>query len=129
MNYHIAQVRYALGDKRNSITAMEQADRVRDAVYRRARVRHLGALAERKLEIGHLEEACSDWSRTLDDPAVQSGRCDNRFDTMMKSLKPHRRNPHAKALYERCLRTTVVDGPGAGYSGGTRSRSMGRPDG
>ncbi|MGH3885354.1 MAG: hypothetical protein ACRDSZ_02095 [Pseudonocardiaceae bacterium] len=102
MNYHIAQVRYELGDRAQSITAMEQADRLRHQVYRRARVRHLGTLAERRVQIGRLEEACNAWDRMLDDyPAVQSGRCDDRFTTMMITLRPYLRNHHAKELYER----------------------------
>jgi tetratricopeptide (TPR) repeat protein len=102
MNYHIAQVRYELGDRAESITAMEESDRLRHQVYRRGRVRHLGTLAERKLEIGRLEEACGDWARMLDDyPTVQSGRCDDRFNTMMSALRPYQRNHHARELYER----------------------------
>jgi len=102
LNYHIAQVRYELGDRKASIAALETADRVRPQVYRRAHVRHLGTLAERKLEIGRLEEACRDWDRMLDDyTAVQSGRCDDRFNAMMRALRPHLRNPYAKDLHER----------------------------
>ena len=101
MQYHVAQVRYELGDRAESITAMEESDRLRHQVYRRGRVRHLGTLAERKLEIGRLEEACRDWGRMLDDyPAVQSGRCDNRFNAMMIALRPHLRNYYARDLYE-----------------------------
>jgi hypothetical protein len=102
LNYHIAQVRYELGDRTASIAALETADRVRHQVYRRAHVRHLGTLAERKLEIGLLEDACHDWGRMLDDyPTVQSGRCDDRYNAMMRALRPHLRNSYAKNLYER----------------------------
>lgn len=102
MNYHIAQVRYELGDRTGSIKALEKSDRVRHQIYRRSRVRHLGLLAERKLELGRLDEACNDWGRMLDDyPSVQSGRCDDRFNTMMSALRPYRRNLNANELYER----------------------------
>ncbi|MDO0930230.1 hypothetical protein QQY66_00285 [Streptomyces sp. DG2A-72] len=30
-------------------------------------MRHLALLAERKLEIGRLDEACADWQHALDD--------------------------------------------------------------
>ncbi|MGK5557968.1 tetratricopeptide repeat protein [Actinomadura kijaniata] len=100
--YHSSQVRYELGDRAASIAALEQADRQRHSIYRRIRVRHLGTVAERKLELGRLEEACRDWHRMLDDyPDVQSGRCDDRFQTMMALLGRYRRNAHAKALHER----------------------------
>jgi hypothetical protein len=102
MHYHVAQVRYELGDHQASITALEQAHRLRHNVYRRARVRHLGILAERKLQLGHLEDACTDWHAMLDDyPAVRSGRCDDRFNTMISALRPYTRNRHAKDLHER----------------------------
>lgn len=102
MQYHIAQVRYELGDRTQSITAMEESDRLRHQIYRRGRVRHLGTLAERKLQIGRLEEACHDWNRMLDDyPAVESGRCDDRFHAMMTALRPYQHNHHARDLYER----------------------------
>lgn len=102
MSYHISQVHYELGDLGNSIAAMEQADRIRPPVYRRTRIRNLGTLAERKLAAGRLEEACRDWGRMLDDyPAVQSGWCDRRYQTMMAELRRYQRNPHARDLYER----------------------------
>jgi hypothetical protein len=102
LNYHIAQVRHELGDRKASIAALETADRLRHQVYRRARVRHLGTLAERKLQIGWLEDACRDWDRMLDDyPAVRSGRCDDRFTAMMSALRPHLRNRYARNVYER----------------------------
>ncbi|MCZ2523753.1 tetratricopeptide repeat protein [Streptomyces sp. NPDC059506] len=107
LSYHTAQVRYALGDKKAAIAALEDSDRQRESAYRRGRVRHLGMLAERKLETGLLEEACSDWNRALDDyPHVQSGRCDDRFRAMLAAIRPHLKNRHARALYERA-RTTA----------------------
>ena len=111
LHYHVAQVRYALGDKEAAITALEKSARLRHSTYRRARVRHLGTVAERKLEVGRLEEACGDWDRMLDDyPHVQSGRADDRFRTMMTCLQRHQRNPHARALQERA-RTLVRPAP------------------
>jgi len=102
LQYHIAQVRYELGDRQASIDALQQADRLRGPAYRRTHVRHLGTLAERKLELGHLEEACTDWNTMLNDyPAVQSGRCDDRFTTMMSLIRPYLRNSHARDLYQR----------------------------
>jgi hypothetical protein len=102
LNYHIAQVRYELGEKVKAVHCMEESDRLRHSVYRRGRVRHLGTLAERKLELGRLDEACADWHRALDEyPHVQSGRCDDRVNAMMAALRPHLRNANARALYER----------------------------
>ncbi|MEU2998939.1 tetratricopeptide repeat protein [Streptomyces sp. NPDC007020] len=107
LNYHISQVRYELGDVHGAVNAMQQSDKVRYGVYRRARVRHRATLAERQLEIGHLEAACETWNLALDDyPMVQSGRADDRIKAMLALIRPHRRNASAGALYERA-RTVV----------------------
>jgi len=102
LNYHVAQVRYELGDKAASIEILDESARLQHSSYRRARVRRLGMIAERKLEIGRLEEACGDWNRMLDDyPQVQSGRADDKFRIMMAAIRPYQGNPHARALHER----------------------------
>ncbi|MFE5296484.1 tetratricopeptide repeat protein [Streptomyces sp. NPDC056632] len=102
LNYHVGQVRYELGDVAGAIESLELADRLREPAYRRTRVRYTAMLAERKLEIGRLEEACVDWGRVLDDyPQVQSGRCDERVRVMLSALRPHLRNAQAREVYER----------------------------
>ncbi|GGX19682.1 tetratricopeptide repeat protein [Streptomyces noursei] len=100
--YHVSQVRYELGDTAGSITALEQSDRQRHGVYRRARVRHRCTLAERQLELGHLEAACETWNLALDDyPSVQSGRADDRIRSMYTRIRPHLKNHAARELHER----------------------------
>ncbi|WP_202417967.1 tetratricopeptide repeat protein [Streptomyces sp. YIM 132580] len=102
LNYHISQVRYEIGDVSGAIEAMQQSDKVRYSVYRRARVRHRAMLAERQLEIGRLEAACDTWHQALDDyPMVQSGRADDRVRTMFGLLRPHLKNAIARDLYDR----------------------------
>ncbi|WP_251074176.1 tetratricopeptide repeat protein [Streptomyces sp. ISL-111] len=102
LNYHISQVRYELGDVSGAIEAMQQSDKVRYSVYRRARVRHCAMLAERQLEFGHLEAACDTWHQALDDyPMVQSGRADDRMRNMFGLLRPHLKNTTARDLYDR----------------------------
>ncbi|ARX84745.1 transcriptional regulator [Streptomyces alboflavus] len=102
LNYHISQVRYELGDVPGAVEAMQQSDKVRFSVYRRARVRHRATLAERQLEMGHLEAACATWHQALDDfPMVQSGRADDRIKAMFGLIRPHRKNAAARDLYDR----------------------------
>ncbi|MEU3185792.1 tetratricopeptide repeat protein [Streptomyces sp. NPDC006923] len=102
LNYHVSQVRYELRDVAGSVRAMEQSDQLRFDVYRRARVRHRATLAERQLELGHLEAACATWSNALDEwPMIQSGRADDRMRTMVRLVRPHTKNSHARALFER----------------------------
>lgn len=75
---------------------------MRDSGQRRSRVRGRALLAERQLSIGHLEAACATWNSALDEyPLVQSGRADQRFQTMFKLIRPYLANPTARALHER----------------------------
>ncbi|MEU7568484.1 tetratricopeptide repeat protein [Streptomyces fradiae] len=105
--YHTSQVRYELGDIAGSIEAMEQSDRIRQSVYRRARVRHRCTLAERQLELGHLEAACQTWSLALEDyPSLQSGRADERIRTMHSRIRPFVKNHSARDLFERARLVT-----------------------
>ncbi|MER6011051.1 tetratricopeptide repeat protein [Streptomyces bluensis] len=100
--YHVSQVRYALGDKRGSVTSLKESDRLRHSHYRRTSVRYNALLAERQLELGHLEEACDTWELVLDDyPLVQSGSADERVRNMRALLRPHLRNRAAQNVYER----------------------------
>jgi hypothetical protein len=86
LNYHISQIRYELGDVSGAIEAMQESDKVRSSVYRRARVRHRATLAERQLEIGHLEAACATWLSTTTPwcspaaPTTGSGPCSASCD-------------------------------------------------
>lgn len=102
LNYHVSQVQYELGDVSGAVEAMQRSDRLRFDVYRRSRVRHRAILAERQLQVGHLETACATWNLALDDyPKVQSGRADDRMREMFRLLRPHLRNKETRALYER----------------------------
>ncbi|MBC2874533.1 MULTISPECIES: tetratricopeptide repeat protein [Streptomyces] len=103
--YHVSQVRYELRDVTGSVAALKESDRVRQAVFRRARVRHRCTLAERQLEVGHLEVACRTWHLALDDyPDVHSGRADDRVRALTARLRPHLRNRAARELRERARR-------------------------
>lgn len=102
LNYHIAQVRYELGDVAGSIEALQESNKLRYSVYRRGNVRMRALLAERQLQVGHLEQAVDSWHAALDDyPLVQSGRADQRFVTMRSLIRPYLKNSKAAELYER----------------------------
>jgi tetratricopeptide (TPR) repeat protein len=102
LNYHIAQVRYELGDVHGSIEALQESNRVRFSVYRRGNVRMRALLAERQLQVGHLEEAVKTWHAALDDyPLVHSGRADERMANMRRLIRPHLRHHGAAELFER----------------------------
>ncbi|MEI5103797.1 tetratricopeptide repeat protein [Streptomyces sp. PmtG] len=100
--YHVSQVRYELGDKQGSVDSLKESDRLRHAHYRRSSVRYNALLAERQLELGHLEEACATWARVLDDyPLVQSGSADAKIQRMRSLIRPHLRNSTAAQLHQR----------------------------
>lgn len=100
--YHVSQVKYGLGDIHGSIASMVESQKLRRSDHRRTRVRYQSMLAERQLEVGHLEAACATWNAVLDDyPLVHSGACDERIAKMQILIRPYLKNPHARNLYER----------------------------
>ncbi|MFD4557494.1 tol-pal system YbgF family protein [Streptomyces sp. NPDC058469] len=102
--YHVSQVRYALGDKRGAVESLKESNHLRNSHYRRVNVRYNALLAERQLELGHLEEACTTFDTVLDDyPLVQSGSADEKVRNLQALLKPHLRNRVAQRVYERSL--------------------------
>jgi hypothetical protein len=100
--FHTAHVLYELGDLPGSIKALQQSNRVRPAQERQGRVHANGLLAQRQLELGHVEAACATWQTFLDDYAfVSSVRGDDHFQTMRTSLRPYRQNRAVRDLNER----------------------------
>ncbi|QKW54629.1 tetratricopeptide repeat protein [Streptomyces buecherae] len=101
--YHTAQVRYALGDVKGSVASLREHFKLRDALdSRRSAVIFGGLMAERQLEVGHLDEACGTWSDVLDAyPTLYSGRADDRVRAAVELLAPHRKNATARVTHER----------------------------
>ncbi|MFF0446426.1 tol-pal system YbgF family protein [Streptomyces sp. NPDC004609] len=107
LTYHAGQVRYELGDIRGSVKDLEESDKLRHSSFKRNRIRYLSMLAERQLEIGHLESACSTWTKVVDIyPDVQSGQCDKAMSTMQARIRPYLKNQAARSLYERARLVT-----------------------
>ncbi len=107
--YAVAQVRYCLGDVAGSVASFQLHFRLRDATDSRgSALRFGGMLAERQLEVGHLEAACATWNRVLDEyPTVHSGRVDERVARIKALLRPYRSNAVAREVYERVRRITT----------------------
>ncbi|MFF9649775.1 tetratricopeptide repeat protein [Streptomyces sp. NPDC014622] len=105
--YHVGQVRYELGDLTGSIISLNESDRLRPSTFRRTSIRYLSMLAERQLQVGHLEEACKTWGRVLEIyPLVQSGQCDRSMTAMYSRIRPYLKNHTARELYERARLVT-----------------------
>lgn len=100
--FHVSSVRYALGDVAGSVTSMRDSNRVRPAVEKQGRAHANGLLAQRQLEMGHLEAACGTWRTFLDDyERLSSSRADEHFDALRRGIRPHTANAHARQVYER----------------------------
>ncbi|MCX5500219.1 tetratricopeptide repeat protein [Streptomyces sp. NBC_00053] len=107
LTYHAGQVRYELGDIRGSVKDLEESDKLRHSSFKRNRIRYLSMLAERQLEIGHLESACATWVKVVEIyPDVQSGQCDKAMSTMQDRLRPYLKNQTVRSLYERARLVT-----------------------
>ncbi|MBT2385466.1 transcriptional regulator [Streptomyces sp. ISL-11] len=107
LHYHISHVRHELGDLPGAVEAMKESDRLCYDIYRRSRVKERATLGEFHMQVGHLEAACAAWNEALDEyPLVQSGRVDQRMQTMFAMIRPHLRNPAARDLHERARLVT-----------------------
>lgn len=100
--FHRSSVLYALGDVPGSIDAMRASNRARPAVEKQGNAHANGLLAQRQLEIGHLEAACATWHEFLDDyAALSSARADEHFGIMRQRIRSYVGNPRARELNER----------------------------
>ncbi|MFJ1593277.1 tetratricopeptide repeat protein [Kitasatospora albolonga] len=101
--YSTAEVRYALGDTSGSIQSLHDHFRLRDSTdMQRSKLIFSSLLAERQLEFGHLEEACTTWNAVLEEyPKIHSGRVDEQVSKISSLLSSYQRNPVARQTSER----------------------------
>ena len=100
--FHVSSVLYALGDVPGSVKAMQASNRVRPPQEKQGAAHAYGLLAQRQLEMGHLEAACATWDRFLNDyEGLSSRRADEHFHAMRRRLRPHLDNRRARALHDR----------------------------
>ncbi|MFJ4772771.1 tetratricopeptide repeat protein [Streptomyces uncialis] len=101
--YHDAQVRYELGDVPGSVTSLKMHFRLRDSTDSQVTALRFGSmLAERQLEMGHLEAACKTWDHVLDQyPSMNSDRVDRHVRSIAPLLSPYRANATARETWDR----------------------------
>ncbi|MYY10978.1 transcriptional regulator [Streptomyces sp. SID4919] len=101
--YHDAQVRYGLGDVPGSVASLKLHFRLRDSTDSQVSALRFGSmLAERQLEMGHLEAACKTWDHVLDQyPSMNSDRVDRHVRSIAPLLHPYRANATAQETWER----------------------------
>ncbi|WP_411107232.1 tetratricopeptide repeat protein [Streptomyces sp. cmx-4-9] len=97
-----ATVLAALGDRSGAITILTTSIRNRPITERRSRALTTATLAELQLDQGNLDEAAATWQSFLDDyPHLKCRRADNALRTLRARLRPHYRNPAARATLNR----------------------------
>lgn len=97
-----AAVAVSLDDRRAAVGALGASLRHRPTDERRSRALGLAELAENRLAIGHLDQACRAWHEFLDVyPRIHSARADDRLRRMIAKSRPHGANSAVAALHTR----------------------------
>lgn len=100
--FHVSSVLHALGDVVGSVKALQQSNRCRPVNERQGNAHANGLLAQRQLEMGHVEAACATWGAFLDDYAsLSSARADEHFREMRSRLRPYAGNRAVRQLEGR----------------------------
>ncbi|MFF3196709.1 hypothetical protein [Streptomyces misionensis] len=100
--FHEGHVRWHLGDRAGSVTALRRSNDYRSPMERQGRLHCLGVIAERQMTMRHIEAACATWSSFLDQHVtLSSARGDQHLRTLLASLPAHRGVAAARELEER----------------------------
>ncbi|MGW3463504.1 hypothetical protein ACWDE9_29685 [Streptomyces olivaceoviridis] len=100
--FHVAHVRWYLGDRAGSITALLHSNDMRSPLERQGRLHCLGVTGERQLAMRHVEAACATWAEFLDaHVTLSSARGDQHLKALLKALPAHRGIAAARDLEER----------------------------
>ena len=109
LEYQYATLAVYQGAPMVAIDAFKRSLRARPDHERRSRALTLARTAELFLDGGHLESACEQWQRFLDDyPGLASRRVDEALGTMRARLKPFSRNAAVAALTRRAAGTHAI---------------------
>ncbi|MFJ2440863.1 MULTISPECIES: hypothetical protein [unclassified Streptomyces] len=107
--FHVSHVLYEFKDLPGSISALQQSLRVQRKNERQGRVHFLAVLAQRQLELGHLEAACDSWAQFLEEyEHVSSARGDEHFETMRRRLRPYAKTRAVQNLRPRMEEVAVL---------------------
>ncbi|MEV8395099.1 MULTISPECIES: hypothetical protein [unclassified Streptomyces] len=109
--FHTSHVLYEFKDLPGSISALQQSLKAQQKNERQGRVHFLAVLAQRQLELGHLEAACGSWWQFLEDyEHVSSARGDEHFETMRRRLKPYAKTQAVRRLRAKIDEVAVLKG-------------------
>lgn len=119
--YQQATVRGLLGDRAGAVGALQESLRRRPTAERRSRAVLLAELAELQLHEGRLDQAVATWNQFLDEyQALASARLDTALAALRARVRPHGRNPAARALLERAA---MLARPAGARTAAARHRS------
>ncbi|MFI1524752.1 hypothetical protein [Kitasatospora cineracea] len=94
-----AEVRARLGDPTGAVADLESSTRLRPPTEPRSRALVLARLAELRLSLGQVDQACATWTAFLGLAAgMASRRLDDAAAALRTALRPHRRHPAAADL-------------------------------
>ena len=109
LEYQYATLAVYQGAPMVAIDAFKRSLRARPDDERRSRALTHARTAELFLDCGHLESACEQWHRFLDDyPGLASRRVDEALGMMRARLMPFSRNAVVAALIQRAVETQNV---------------------
>ncbi|PVE07529.1 hypothetical protein [Streptomyces scopuliridis] len=109
--FHTSHVLYEFKDLPGSISALQQSLKAQQKNERQGRVHFLAVLAQRQLELGHLDAACGSWWQFLEDyEHVSSARGDEHFETMQRRLKPYAKTQAVRRLRAKIDEVAVLKG-------------------
>lgn len=113
LEYQRARTLALLGRRPDALSALRVSAAHRSVAQRRAFAVTQASLAETLLATGHLEESCVHWHRFLDVyPHLHSARADHFLKRLRAGLRPHQRQRHAAAVWDRARQTARAGASG-----------------
>ncbi|MGW2224570.1 hypothetical protein [Streptomyces formicae] len=107
--FHVSHVLSEEGDLSGSIKALKDSIAAQPAQERQGRVHSYALLAQRQLQLGHVDAACQSWGCFLAEyEQVSSARGDDHFHTMRKSMRPHQKARAVRELAEHAREVAML---------------------
>ncbi|MEU2395957.1 hypothetical protein [Streptomyces sp. NPDC007369] len=101
-HFHEAHVMWWLGDREGSVNALRRSNHARSPQERQGRLHALGVIADRQMQMRHIEAATQTWTEFLDLHAtLSSTRGDEHLKTLRKGMAGYRRVPGVADLLAR----------------------------
>ncbi|NXY99154.1 hypothetical protein HYE82_33210 [Streptomyces sp. BR123] len=101
-HFHEAHVMWWIGDREGSVNALRRSNHARSPQERQGRLHALGVIADRQMQMRHIEAATQTWAEFLDLHAtLSSTRGDEHMKALQKGMAGYRRVPGVGDLLAR----------------------------